>query len=243
MKSTSSALLLFCSILFQSCYSPSPISKLKPLHQNTYWSFGNEVVQKSSNKIYLKKTFLKSDQNEYVFEIDIHNQSGDTILIDPSMFKYIPLDKDTFDIETYVFALSSEEEILRIDKKMAINEAEISKKQSLSLLRSTTNLIVDSKNIATGDELTEKSVKRREFEEQQEYTNQQSYLNKHSNLNRQREFWEISTLRKTSLPNGYHLKGLLLFPRNYQASYIKFYYPIDNKIITFDFQQEIISAK
>ncbi|WP_196886559.1 hypothetical protein [Aureivirga sp. CE67] len=232
--------LIVTSILLTSCYAPLAVSNLTPLEkQEKKWHFGKEKVTNSHSGISVECMFHRSIETKLFFEVEITNQSDSTILIDPYDFYYTSYTKDTLTLIQFVHANDPELELLKIDKALSINSAKAKNNNSADLLNSTMHLAADVAELTSDKNMSR--TKRSLSNQKQSIDNKRVYFaNKNMSLNDQRNFWENNLIRKTELPPGYTLKGLVVFKRSPKAKFYGFNFKIEDKTYEFDYTQEMI---
>jgi len=117
-------LVIFLFLMFLvSCYvSPSPIYKLNPVSENTFWLFGQEYTKASNENIEIAFAFERMIDGNLIFDIEITNISDQTILISPEKFYYYPIhsiDESTSDQNNKIFAIDTEIKLHEVDSKIS----------------------------------------------------------------------------------------------------------------------------
>jgi hypothetical protein len=226
-------LLFVIHILMNACsYKPEPVIILEPVASETSWLFGQEFAKQNIDDIEISTAFYRTIEDVYIFDIEITNQSGKSILISPESFYYI---NKTDLSSSIVFAKNPENELTQIDNSISNENNSYNNEVFSDAVFSLLNFAV---TIATiGDETDDEILNDvDEFENMQENMdmrddNHVATLNK---LNQKRDEWEISILRKTSLESNSFMQGRVYFPVSEKSSLLKITFPIEGK--SFDFQ-------
>lgn len=87
MKSTPT-LIFILTLFLNACTAIDKTVELKTTHSNNViYKDGKEVLSENSGLVYLNASYLKSTDEDLVFEIEIENFSGRHILVDPALFE------------------------------------------------------------------------------------------------------------------------------------------------------------
>ncbi|WP_196891808.1 hypothetical protein [Aureivirga marina] len=230
--------LLLLSIIATSCYAPLAVSKLEPLpNQEKKWHHGKEIIKNEHSDISVQCMYYKSVEKNLIFEVEITNNTGKSILIDPNKFYYTSYKKDTVILNQFVHAKDPELEILKIDKKLSKNHANEKNRVVNGILNTTLQATVQGiANSATKEE-TEKKLDENEedLEDDRKY-----YMERHATLSDQRSYWETMLIRKTDLPSGYTMRGYVIFTRNHLANFYGLNLAIEKHTFEFDYKQILI---
>ena len=244
MPDTKKLLVTFFSIfIFFSILSCS-YSKLrvKPLSKDSFWDSGKEYLYKSNEKLEIAICFEKTINNQIEFFVEITNLDTIPVLIDPSQFYYKYTLHKKLSIDSthsiHVMAKNPENEIDNIDKKIANENTAYETKQALNTACLFTGCLLSLTTISDKTEEewedeheTMESILDNMSQDTESHTNTVAYLeNQKSRL-------EFDTIRKTTLFQNQTISGLLKFPLKKHAKGIKIILPVDNNIITFEYEQ------
>jgi len=227
-----------------ACYvAPSPIYRLSPLSDNTFWLFGQEYTRAANENMEIAIAFERMIDENIIFDVEISNISNQTILISPENFYYLPVDSIGTaggHPKTKILAVDPEIKLQEIDleisKKTAKYRSDTGTDAAISLL----DLIADMSTM--GKEKTREESEKENQEdmdrEESKYIRDETYKSEIFNLNALRDEWELSTIRKTSLLPDTYMQGRLFFPYRTGIKYMKIYIPVNDDLLTFTFLVE-----
>src|SRR5262245_55723295 len=82
MTKARTSFLLFSSLLFASC-APLPIYRLNPIADDTIWINGREAARKSDFDIEATVSFVRTEDSQLVFAIEITNWTSVPLTVSP----------------------------------------------------------------------------------------------------------------------------------------------------------------
>ena len=222
-------------LLLSNCSVPRNIIKLQPQSDKTSWFYGQEYTGDSVFGIIAKVAFDEVQYPWYTFDVDITNRSNMPFLVDPAQFYAVPLNGESEAMtKDPIYAVDPESKILELDKSLSRNAANQKNQIGISLLAAgidiATGIAVMSDDNPRNDNLRTDllplalaSGADNKFEA--------------IDLNALRDTWRSTTLRKTTLEQGYTMHGKVLIPISQDASYIQLNIPVDNEILHINFMQ------
>ena len=222
-------------LLLVSCSAPRSIIKLKPQSKQTSWFYGQEFTGDSIYGIIAKVAFDEVNNPWYLFDVEITNRSNRSLLVDPAQIFCVPLNakQEPLNGDT-IYAIDPESKLLEIDKSLSINAANQKNQLGLCLLAAgidiATGIAVQTDNNPQNDNFRTDLFpailaggENNRFEA--------------IDLNELRNTWKSTTLRKTTLEQGFAIHGKVLVPIVPKASYIQLNIPVDNGLIRINFMQ------
>ncbi len=231
---------------YESCMvTPRPVLRLHPLvpEPEIKWLQGKEYVKLETEESILYLAFYKQYRDYVAFDISIFNRSDEPILIQPERFYFKPLSiivekSRKISLDT-VYAVDPEQKLLEIDKTLASRDAAYATALGYDILGSFFDVTY---HLATlGKEKTEEEKQTEELQDQTRELNRLyrdvEYEKTVSKLESERSLWEFKAIRKTTLPPGFSLHGLIFFPIKYQAKEIQLNFPVGSNIYSVNFQQ------
>jgi hypothetical protein len=225
-----SILILFTAILFTNC-SPSrtAILNLKPQTQNNDWYKGKEIVTLDNDSIVIKVSFDRSDNNYYVFDTEILNNSEKTLLVEPEKFSYkIISGKINRGDALQLSAEDPEKIIMELQKDFAIHKNNMEVEAMTSSFGYFLQFVGQTKALVTNDlELSNRIDYQSRKMKEDEFINDIQNNRIGSALENSSYIWEILALRKTTLYPYQNISGKVFFPISDLAETLKFCFPLD----------------
>ncbi len=229
-----SILLVGCS--YKGVYNVEQL-RLIPINKESK----NSNVQLQIGSPDLQVTPSGMFKRQMVFDVKYKNTTSDTILIDPSQFKYWAVYSDNYPStdRKYVLCINPDLSL----EKMRKNKANLSsEKNPYSHKDKSTGAIITSAliegtfNLISGtnqDDENYQSRAEKELEWNKEKKSMMEYLT--TNI----EFFENEALLKTSLSPNMTVSGKILFPIETKAKRIELILPIGTESTTIRFTQQI----
>jgi hypothetical protein len=222
-------------IILSSCSTPKNILKLKPQSDKTSWFYGQEFTGDSVFGIIAKVAFDEINSPWYKFDVEITNRSNMDYLVDPSQIFLVPLNgkNEPLNGDT-IYAVDPESKIMKIDRSLAINSSNQKNQLGLSLLAAGIDIAT---GIAANTDENPRHVHIRTDLLPLAIAAGEENKFEAIDLNQLRDTWKSTTLRKTTLEQGYAIHGKVLIPISPDASYIQLNIPVDNELIRINFIQ------
>ncbi len=235
MKQLSLCIAGLSVLLLSSCSAPRNILKLQPQSEQTSWFYGEEYTGDSIFGIIAKVAFDEVQHPWYALDVEITNRSNMPFLVDPSQFFVVPLNGKSEPMTSdTIYAVDPESKILELDKSIAVNSSNQKNQLGISLLAAgidiATGIAVLSDDNPRNDNLRTDLLP---------LALASGVDNKFEaiDLNELRDTWKSTTLRKTTLEEGFTMHGKVLIPVYPNASYIQLNIPVDNEFIRINFMQ------
>jgi hypothetical protein len=257
MKNILYLILTACLATFTSC--STHFYQLRPVSGDIAWIEGREVTRAEQNGVVLVASYEFEDPYHMVLDVEIKNRTQIPILVDPTDFFYLPFGQqgDT---------LHNERNPVYASFYRATNPEEKIQQATLDMKREKRRLVASSifngvLLVATIASDVHSSKNDRSWQQRanSQYTHAQAYnfiIQKQiadvhhqkartHQLEQERANWKELALRKTSLPVGESVRGLLFLPKDTRASYLLLNYesPADSTTMKIKFLQEKIKAK
>ena len=234
---------LTLAVLFTSCATPKPVVRMNPVSENVKWNYGQAYASDTVNGVVVEAAFDKSTPEYNVFDVSVINNSNMEFLVDPASFRFEDVTTDPVN-PGIIKATDPEEVLLDIDKRISKDEADAKNaKVGGAILAGA--LVATSVAIAVSDANDDHHHHHREADPNLlvsapiiiDGSNNYVPGDYVSSIERQREMWETSTIRKTSLEPGYKIEGKVFFPKFVSPGYYNFIVPVDEGRIEIQFLQ------
>jgi hypothetical protein len=236
-----SILILFTTILFTNC-SPSrtAILNLKPQTPNNEWYKGKEIVTLDNDSIVIRISFDRSDNNYYVFDTEIINNSEKTILVDPEKFCYKIISGKIKGGDAIILtAKDPEKVILELQKDYAIHKNNMEMEAMANSFGYFLQFAGQTKALLTNDpDLSKRIDHQSQRMKNDEIINDIQNNRIGSALENSSYVWEILALRKTTLYPYQNISGKVFFPISGLAETLEFYFALDNQEKKLLYKQE-----
>lgn len=232
--------------------------QLRPVSGDIAWIEGREVTRTEQNGVVLVASYEFEDQRHMVLDVEVKNRSQAPILVDPNDFFYLPFGQqdDT---------LRNERNSLYASLYRATDPEEKIQQAALDMKREKRRLIASSifngvLLVATvaSDIHSNRNDRSWQQRSNSHYAHAQAYnfiIQKQiadvqhqkartRQLEQERANWKELALRKTTLPVGESVRGLVFLPKDPRASYLLLNYesPADSTNMKLKFSQEKIKA-
>jgi len=250
MKEAKILLKLFIitsAILFTNCYvPPESIIKLKPDVEKTEWYKGKEIATIENDSVTIKVSFDRSQNNDYLFDIVIENNSERTFLVEPEKFNYkMKSGKIKYgDTLNLVYAKDPEKVILELQMASSIHQSNIETQAMIYSFGSFLQFAGQTAALARGDEkLSERIDNQTRRMREDELVDDINNNRISESLDNSSYIWEILALRKTTLFPNESISGTVFFPINELAKTLEFNFPLNQSSLKLLYFQEIIAAR
>lgn len=255
------------AILFSACATPKPVLRLKPVDAETQFYFGKEYVTHLKDSIMMSLAFEQNEDEQFIMDLEIINQSQSRILIDPAQFFYQFYDSTNKanPITQQINAIDPEKEILEAEKEMS--RAIARGKNERAFLIGTAILATTAAVAVAVSPTKEERVSKKTETPANQYNIQQQQTEKlddvfaltqiagsalegtirsaefqgfrTQNLKALKENWEKFPLRKTHLFPEESIQGKIVFDRILKNGYLMFYFPLEWINHQFLFKQQL----
>lgn len=247
--------LLFCASLLWLVGCTPSFYHLRPASGDIAWIEGREVTRVEKNGVVLVASYEFEDPNHLVLDVEIKNRTAAPLLVDPNDFFYFPFESkgDTLRNKYNHFYAST---YRAADPEQKIEQATLDiKRQKQRLIASSIlNGVLLAATIASDIHSSNRNDRSWVHRANNRYAHAQAYnfiiqkqiadvhLQKArtEQLQHERGNWQEMALRKTTLPVGESVRGLLFLPKDSRASYLWLNYetPADSTAMQVKFLQE-----
>lgn len=220
MKSSTQLILLSLTLIFTAC--ASPVYRLTP-EQEAEWIQGTQYVTQEQNGVTAVMSYTRHNDGMITFDLQMINQSGEKMKIDPKQFFYVAYDSHPYKTEgnrlDSRFVIDPEAKILEIDKIMARRRTARSVEQFLDATIEIANIAHDiSTDSYNSRGYTERAIERR--------ISAENFDDSMSSLENQRFAWSNLALRRTDLGNDQEVNGFINIPHHERSRFIEIHLPI-----------------
>lgn len=254
---TSVYILVFFSLLSLIGCAPS-YYQLRPASGDVAWVDGREVTRTEQNGVVLVASYEFEDPSHLVLDVEIKNRTSAPLLVDPVDFSYYPFDTKSDTLRNKHNPLYAS--IYRAtdpEKKIEQATLDIKRQKQRLVASSVFNGLLLIATIAS-DVHSSRNDRSWQQRANNRYMHGQAYniiiqkqiadvhLQKArtEQLKHERANWQEMALRKTTLPVGESVRGLLFLPKDTRASYLWLHYapPADSTPMELKFVQEKIKG-
>lgn len=234
---------LVSSLLLTNCsVPPNSILNLKPKIQSSDWYKGKEITTLYNDSITIRISFDRSLNKDYLFDVDITNNSLRPIIVEPQKF-YYDVKKDNIQNEplTSVTAKDPEKVILNLQKAYSLHQSQIQTQAMIYSFGYFLQFSAQTKALVTGDiELSNEVEIQGERMKGNQLIDDIQNQNVSESLDNSTYIWEILALRKTTLWKNESVSGKVFFPVNELAKNLEFKFPIGEYELSLLFNQTIV---
>lgn len=250
MRTPILAAYLGISGLLASC-GPSYLLTMAPSRPNGPSVNGHptSLSTRPEDSVDVRLGFVRYEEKELVFEVEVNNNSTRPVLIAPETFYYTPLYSDAPDTvgsataamlePARVPALNPEARLQQLAKRLDKQANRAEGGGWLELVTSATHI---AENVST---ITKKETDQQIAEREQRHASDEAFLadqreqhaQKADVLYDQKRNMELVALRKTLLPPRQYVTGQVHFPRTDGAHQLRLVVFFDERPVTFNFTQ------
>ncbi len=228
-------------VLLIQCVSPLPISSLQPTSEDYTWYFGKELMSQKIENVEASILFRRNEEGYLVFDLEIINHSDQPALVAPESFVIVSSNIEG-EIFSTVNAIDPEEKLRSIEIDMSRQSARETNMAIANALEVTTEIAGDiasmSDNVSNEERAAwDVQTAQRSIERDQDMMQIERTI---ISLNDSRDFWENDLLRKTTLPSGHSINGLVYFQQEKKALNYDIQIPVGNTTFHFEYLQRLI---
>lgn len=235
---TSSFLLTNCFVL------PESILKLKPDIEKTEWYKGKEIATIDNDSITIHISYDRNINQDYVFDVDVINNTQNPILIEPERFSYI-MKKGSIKLGEVLKPINAKDPelvILDLQKSYSLHQSNVETQSMFYSLGYFLQFVGQTKALLTNDQELSNQLEHQTYRlEQEQLINDVQNRRISETLFASSNFWEIIALRKTTLHPNDNISGKVFFPVNEFAKAVEFTFPVDKYDLKIIYNQTIIS--
>ncbi|NBB17894.1 hypothetical protein GVN20_00870 [Runella sp. CRIBMP] len=249
-------ILLCASLVWLAGCTPS-FYHLRPASGDIAWIDGREVTRVEQNGVVLVASYEFEDPHHLVLDVEIKNRTTAPLLVDPNDFTYFPFEEkgDTLRKKTNS-PYSATYRATDPEQKIEQATLEIKRQKQRLVAASIFNGVMLVATIASDIHSSNRNDRSWQQQANNRYNHAQAYnfiIQKQiadvqlqkirtDQLQHERANWQDMALRKTTLPVGESVRGLLFLPKDTRASYLWLNYetPADSTNLRVKFLQEKI---
>lgn len=236
-------LLILSAFFLTNCYvSPAPIMQLTPEHINLEWFKGKQISTLTNGHVSILLSFDRTENNNYLFDVEIFNNSENIILVNPELFYFTTLESTNKKRDSLLItnAFDPEKAILDIQKANSLHQSNVETQNMFNVFGNFLLLASQTKAIITNDTyLTEEVNKRAQEMKEERLLDDVRNERIERSLSSSKYLWETLALRKTTLKKDQSIKGKVFFPLDKYAQKIKLFFPIGNYKLNIIFVQKV----
>lgn len=244
-NSVCAAIAAVFTILAVSCVTPQTVIRMNPVSQDVKWNYGQAYISDTVSGIVVEAAFEKATRDYTIFNIAVVNLSNMSYLTDPANFTFEEQTNGSISPRV-IRALDPETMLLNIDKEVSQSEAD-AKNLAVGAAVATGALLATAAVVAISSD-NDDNVHHSHYRyadpdlliaaplmiEAVDDNYPESYA---SEADRRYEFWELSTIRKTTLEPGFKIEGKVIFPRFEKPAIYTLKLPVENQCIEIPFAQ------
>lgn len=236
-------LLISSAFFLTNCYvPPASIMQLTPEHINLEWFKGKQVSTLTNDSVTIQLSFDRTENNNYLFDVEIFNNSENNILVNPELFYFKTLEStnNKRDSASITNALDPEKAILELQKAYSLHQSNVETQNMFNVFGNLLLLASQTKAIITNDTYLEEEVNEhtQRMKEDELLDNVRNEKIERS-LSSSKYLWETLALRKTTLKKDQSINGKVFFPVDESALKIEFFFPLGNYELNINFVQEV----
>lgn len=236
-----------------------PILKLHPIAEESIWADGRQVVKQQKDGLKIVTAFDGEFAEYLTFDTEIFNQTDQPMLVSPSDFVGVMLDKnqDTLQHEDfpafpYVYLAADPDQKIK-ETEIALKKAEARHKraQVFNAVLLVLNVVGDVSSATSRKPKTESQWRNERNFYGGNYqaiavsqaVSNANYVNSMNRLSHERGNWQTETFRKTTLHPGDSMRGYIYVPKNKKAAFLRLSYRDEKgNLLDFLFEQEKIKV-
>ncbi|WP_428653238.1 hypothetical protein [Runella sp.] len=245
---------LFASLILLAGCTPT-FYHLRPASGDIAWIEGREVTRVEQNGVVLVASYEFEDTQHLVLDIEIKNRTSAPLLIDPNDFSYFPFEEKGDTLRNkYNPIYASTYRAADPERKIEQATLEIKRQKQRLIASSILNGVLLAATIASDIHSSNRNDRSWQQRANNRYAHAQAYnfiiqkqvvdINlqkaRTNQLQHERANWQDMALRKTTLPAGESVRGLVFLPKDTRASYLWLNYesPSDSTAMRVKFLQE-----
>lgn len=251
--------LLCASLVWLASCTPN-FYHLRPASGDIAWIEGREVTRVEQNGVVLVASYEFEDPHHLVLDVEIKNRTTAPLLVDPNDFTYFPFGEkgDTLRKKSSS-PYASTYRATNPEQKIEQATLEIKRQKQRLVAASIFNGVMLVATIASDIHSSNRNDRSWQQRANNRYNHAQAYnfiIQKQiadvrlqkirtDQLQHERANWQDMALRKTTLPVGESVRGLLFLPKDTRASYLWLNYetPTDSTNLRVKFLQEKIKPE
>jgi hypothetical protein len=226
------------SIFLMGCATPSPVFFATPVDSTPKWSNGINYIQKEAHGIVYSVGYAEHDGDQIRFSVDIDNNSGDTVEINPALFEcqgyQTQIPDSALKLQPIYRCSALDPETLltniNIDREQAITAQKNAPYQrivtnTIGALFSEIFSVLLNTAPKTESEKAQQDAQQAENNRLQAEQEDRQFEGHMNELDRMQDFFEYEALRRTTLYPKNYMSGKIVFPMVKRALLILVRYP------------------
>lgn len=228
-------------ITVTGCYSPEPVLRLTSEDPGKVFVMGTEYIKIEKDGIEAIAAFIEEYNYMVLFDISIANYTDSVVRVQPESFYFMEEGKTEYALRGITTpAYDPEQKLLEYDMLGRKEDARYASKQTGSTIMAIFDFATDIASI--GEEKTEEDIENEAAETEDLLAKIETDNIEHENakviLQGDMKQWSVDALRKTDLPPGYAIRGIVYFPARYYAKSITLCLPVAGRIIKYTYSQK-----
>ncbi len=221
-----------------ACFTPQSVVRVNPMHTPSKWSNGEQVLSQSQDSVECNAYFVHYTKDYLVFDVEFINLSGKTILVTPEKFFYL----SDSTLTDYPFAAINPEKQL-LDMELAQSRAD-ARYKNLAVWAGVTMVAATAITVAAVSSSGHSdSHGHSRYYPTPIYIPSSNYPNPNLPSPYDMAFWDRLALRKTTLADGYAIKGKVVFLRKDHHPNLFCHFLTDNRDFSMPFRQVVYKPK
>ena len=242
------AVLTLAVLATAGCMMPEPVLRLTPLSDNVVWAGGMAAVVKQAKAARVAVAFAREHDGKVGFRVEIENTSPVPILIDPARFYYAACNRSadgaSRTCQPSRLAFNPEQVLLDLDIQHSRQEASTANAETFAGAMMFLDLTLGVAGAASGNrhaamagldgaDHSAQALDAISAEGQQQA----------STYEMERASWETAAFRKSTIPPGHRVAGLVYVDRHLAANEVSLQIRIGDEILDFPFKQMQFQAR
>ncbi|MEY4902876.1 MAG: hypothetical protein RLZZ292_691 [Bacteroidota bacterium] len=232
------AFLGWVILSLSACFTPQSVVRVNPMYAPSKWSNGEQVLSQTKDSVECNAYFVQYTKDFLIFDVEFINLSRKTILVTPETFFYL----SDSTLTDYPFAAINPEKQL-LDMELAQSRADARFKNlalwgGVAIVAATAVTVASSSGSGHSDNHTHYPRYPTPI-----YIPSSNYPNPNLPSPYEMAFWDRLTLRKTTLADGYAIKGKVVFSRKDHHPNLFCHFLTDNRDFSMPFRQVVYKPK
>ena len=229
-------------VLNCSCTAPRVITKISPEAPEGHYANGREYIALEGDQIAVELGYDGLMGGHLVFDLVVHNGSGDSLNVWPAEFFYVVL--DSADAETDFHASWTSvhpDTVLKLyDNRIMSREEAREKNTFLGILQASVDILYNTSGfLATEDPGFIVDAVFSTAGTAERYISQDKRISADMEMiSEEKELVNEEIFRPAGIPAGKVRSGYVYFPLNEQCSYYMFCFPVGEQLFQFVYRQQ-----
>mgnify|MGYP005619176621 CR=1 FL=1 len=229
-------------LLLGSCAAPRVVTRLTPEAPEGHYEMGREYISLSNDSVIAELGFDGIHQDYLVFDFVVVNQTGHPLNLQPSDFYYVVLDSALADSSKLPprMAVHPERILQQYEETLEEWSGEKEFNAILGFVDAGVGMIVNTTAFfATEDPGYIADAILGALDKAGYYVSADHRIGHHmSVISEEKEIVRQEIFRSLTLPPGKVASGYVFFPRDHDARYCMFCFPVDDQLFQFVYHQQ-----